>query len=201
MRRHSCRPRDPHPTQAPPTAPTLLTLLAVIATLTGAAAPAAAQGVLRPLLTVHASVQPPTTCRFMSDVETFVSTTGFTQQVAIGGNECQSFVSWLSGTSTVQASPTQVGALRTALDANHVGLQGGACALPLQFLFSGSYEITWYGRNLRRSDVTVYLDAAPSPDLPACPAEVCQILQAFIRFEDDVFHESDFIGNCPAPPP
>src|SRR5260370_38418232 len=86
MRRHSCRPRDPHPTQAPPTAPTLLTLLAVIATLTGAAAPAAAQGVLRPLLTAHASLQPPTTCRFMSDVETFVSTTGFTQQVAIGCN-------------------------------------------------------------------------------------------------------------------
>lgn len=204
MRRHACRPRDPHSTLAPSTAPALLTLLALlatVATLTGAAAPASAQAAPRPLLSVHASVQPPSTCKFMSDSETFVSTTGFSQQLGIGGNLCESSLGWLYGTSTAQASPKQLGALRTALDVNHVGLQGGACALATQFLFSGSYEITWYGRNLRRADVKVYLDPAPSLDLPACPAEVCQILQAFILFEDDVFHESAFIGNCPAPPP
>lgn len=201
MQLHACRPRDPLTIVAPATARIPIVLFAlVLATVAGAAAPASAQGPPHPLLNVHASVQPPSTCKFSFDTDTFVAASGFSQQVGVGGDVCESSFGWSYGTSTAQASPKQLRTLRAALAANHVGLHGGACVLATQFIFGGSYEITWYGSNLRRTDLTVYLDGAPSPGFPPCPAEVCEILQAFLVFQDEVFHESAFIGNCPAPP-
>jgi hypothetical protein len=181
----------------------LLAAFLLLAGAEGAVAPAAAQEapVLHPLLRVHSIITyQNSTGQGPEEGDLFVSAEGYTQGVVT--NPSHIAQRWSSQPSVGQASPRQLGRLRSALDLNQVGLQQGPCVVtpfPLDF---GTAELTWYGSNgFRRNDLTVYISGGPLPGTPPCSPEVCLILQAVGAYADAVLEPSPFAGfNCPAPP-
>ena len=86
-------------------------------------------------------------------------------------------------------SPAALAQLKTRLAQNQVGVQA-SCLLDPNPEFSGTYEITWYGRGGRRSGFTVYYGTAGG-GFPACPPEVEQIVSGISTFESSVFIDPD----------
>src|SRR5262249_5595558 len=70
--------------------------------------------------------------------------------------------------------------LQKALAENHVGLQTGDCSVltsPAPYGPVGSYDVTWYGRNLRSNHFVVTLEIFELTQA-ACPEEVSHLIDA-----------------------
>lgn len=200
MRRDACCSRQPGPAKA-----RLAALLVVLGAVgfAGAAAPASAQPpVFHALLRIHSTLQYPLFPGLgYDDGDLFISAEGYTQGVLTSFSTIAE--RWLSQPSAGQASPRQLARLRSALDVNQVGLQQGACVvMNFPFVFAGTAELSWYSHLFRRSDLTIYVTDSPSPDMPPCSPEVCQILRAIATYAQAVLKPSPFLGiPCPPPPP
>jgi hypothetical protein len=182
----------------------MLAAFLLFAGAASAVAPSAAQAPVfeAALLRVHSTTlhYPSSTGQGYYDADLFISGEGYTQGVLIAFSATAG--RWLAQPSTGQASTRQLDRLRSALDANQVGLQQGACVLmPSPFQLSGTTELGWYSRSFRRSDLTVSVSNGPSADTPPCPPEVCQILGAIAAYAGAVLKQNALLLACPPPSP
>ena len=193
MKLHACSSRYAGSARAP--------LAAMLLLAAAAAAPPPAAALDHPLIRAHASLVEPGVGGRPVDFDMFVVTTGYTQGFIVDGIRLESEFGWFFHPTVAQASPPQLAALRSALEVNHVGLHVGVCGLMQSLIIEGTYELTWYGAGLRRSDLTVLVGNAPS-DTPPCPAEVCQVLRAVDAYAAEVLQgPSPFLSACPAAAP
>jgi hypothetical protein len=177
------------------------TLAALIVFIAGGvtAVPAVAQTASQSLLRVHTAVESGGTGTGLSwiDEDLFVSTSGHSQAVGTYRNDTTLGL-WLYRANTARASAQALSALRSALDAGHIGIQQ-SCTLNPMFISSGTVELTWYGRNGRRNDLTVVLDNRP-PEQVACPPDLCEILVAINNYSSTVHKLHSYNINCAASP-
>jgi VCBS repeat-containing protein len=173
---------------------TLAALAVFIAGGAAAAVPATSQTVSQALLRVHTTVQDYTSGTKWFDQDLFVSTSGFSQAVGTFGNTLDPLGLWLYTADTATASHQALSALRTALDAGHIGIQQ-SCVLDPSFPDQGTVELTWYGRNRRRNLLTVAIDTVP-PEQVTCPPDLCQILLAIQTYTFTVHKLRGFNLRC-----
>jgi hypothetical protein len=83
---------------------------------------------------------------------------------------------WYAHIGTGAGTADDLATLYQALADGHVGIQSGGCAIQACAPISGTYEITWYGRGVRRNTFVLSLDEPPP--FPLCPPEVNAIVVA-----------------------
>jgi hypothetical protein len=158
-------------------APIALALVCMLGTAAGAAAdPATA------LLRIHSTYQGGAHGFTYYDQDFCVS-----RQRATTAVLTQNYISsplplgWQTFHIATTASPQAFQTLQQSFEENHVGAQDGVCSVTGTVgPFTGFFEVTWYGRGVRRAMWSIEVNAIdPSPP---CGAEVVRLYRAIQAF-------------------
>jgi hypothetical protein len=167
----------------------------IVVLAAGFGSAAYAQGAPRPLLRVHATLTLDAHGRAFFDEDLLVAVTGYSQGQQTTGHNDDLLAGWLYSPGSATGSPQQLAELQTALGAGRIGLLSGTCQVVPQFVTQGTIELTWYGRGLRRSDLTVVFEPTQG-DVPQCPRAVCAILAAIDVYAHSVLGLEGLPDQC-----
>ncbi|HVT61666.1 MAG TPA: hypothetical protein VHR45_25115 [Thermoanaerobaculia bacterium] len=153
----------------------LAALAALLMAVPAVALPPSSQALLR----VHASLTEFWHGRAFVDVDLFVHGDGAVTGSLTASREVTCIdCRWPTTSGQGSGSAEQFATLLAVLTENRIGSQSGDCIVGAEnrqnMPASGTYEVTWYGRNARRSSLRVQI----GNDTDSCPAEVSNIIRA-----------------------
>ncbi len=151
--------------------------------LFGAGLSAQNQAPIRSLLRVHSSSSQSGHGQELTDEDVFIATDRSVERIAsLAQNGSLLPPSWLHETKTATGSPADFATLTAVLADNQVGEQSGACSVPPPVALpsaTGSTEITWYSRGIRKSVFVIVVNGASAP----CSEEVLNISNGIQAYE------------------
>lgn len=133
----------------------------------------------KPLLQLHTSVTYYVHGTQYADQYLFVAADGTATGQLVTADPV-SGVGWLLSSKTARASAAQLKALQDALGRARIGAQTGGCSILLRFSSTGSAELTWYGRGLRKNALAFPI--VNVSDENPCPPELQALFQAIDDF-------------------
>ncbi|HEY3567797.1 MAG TPA: hypothetical protein VGP73_07670 [Thermoanaerobaculia bacterium] len=155
--------------------PSTLALCVSLVLMTASAASAQA---VKPLLQLRTSVTYYVHGTQYADQYLFVATDGTATGQLVTGDPV-SEAGWLLSSKTARASVAQLKVLQDALGRARIGVQPGGCSILPRFSSTGSAELTWYGRGLRKNALAFTISGdGENP----CPPELQALFQAIDDF-------------------
>ncbi len=151
--------------------------------LFGTGLSAQSQAPIRSLLRIHSSSSQSGHGLELTDEDVFIATDRSVELIAsLAQNGSLLPPSWLRERKTTTGSPAAFATLTAVLADNQVGEQSGVCSVPPPVALpsaTGSTEITWYSRGVRKSVFVIEINGASAP----CSEEVQNILNGIEAYE------------------
>lgn len=138
---------------------------------------------VRTRLTVPAA--PPVATEEREDSDTFVTRGGATTIVRVVQLVSQGSATTLHQLARGVGSRERLSGLAAALAQGRIGQQN-SCFIDAGNTPPDVYDITWYGKGVRRNTFVIVFGTPESSDLPACGPGVFPLLQGILRYESGV---------------